>query len=346
MSTKKGKYVRGDFGWTCTLCGLLALVASASGPAQQTSPTVNSNINESSALSMRRMQPTPPVALIPVPEGFEHLKLAPGYLLQMDIYGVPEMSAELRIDADGDVTVPLSGDVHIAGDTVPQAQNAIAKTLEEKEILKNPQVMLNVLQFASRNVSVLGEVQTPGRVQVLDAEPLGNVLALAGGETIAAGNDIEIQHRGEDGNLATRHVHYIQGKDPTVLQRVSVEPGDTVLVHRAGIIYVLGAVYHPGGYLMVNGGTLSVVQAVSLAGGTTLQASTKHAIIVRQQPGGGFVQFKVPLDKMQTGDAIPVELQLNDALYIPPSAWKSVLINGSNVLSAATSASIYAVGVH
>jgi polysaccharide export outer membrane protein len=111
-------------------------------------------------------------------------------------------------------------------------------------------------------------------------------------------------------------------------------------VHRAGIIYVLGAVNRAGGYLMVNGGSLNVIQAVSLAGGTTVQASLRWAVIVRRQ-GSAFIQFKVPLDKMEQGKAAPVQLELNDALYIPLSTWKAVLVNGSNVLSAATSAAIY-----
>jgi polysaccharide export outer membrane protein len=274
-----------------------------------------------------------------VPEGFESLKLAQGFLLEMDIFGVPEMTAQLRIDAQGDVTVPLIGKIHVEGDTVPQAQNAIAKALFDQEILKNPQVTLNILQFTAKNISVLGEVQNPGRVQLLSSQPLGNVLALAGGETIAAGSEIEIQRMTESGELATQHVHYVQGNDPAVLRSVLVSPGDTVLVRRAGVIYVLGAVNRPGGYLMVNGGTLSVVQAVSLAGGTTLQASTKYAVIVRRQEKG-FVQFKVPLGKMQTGGATPIELQVNDALYIPASSWKTVLINGQTVLGAAASAAI------
>lgn len=319
---------------------VIGLLMPASASGQQTSPIVTSNIDESGALSTRHTQPQSPTALIPVPEGFENLKLAPGYLLQMDIYGIPEMSTALRIDAQGNVTIPLVGAVHIEGETLPEAQEIIAKALTDREILRSPQVNLNIIQFSTKNISVLGEVQSPGRIQLLTPESLGNVLALAGGETIAAGSDIEIQHQNETGAATSRHLQYIQGSDPAVLQSVTVDPGDTVLVHRAGIIYVLGAVNRPGGYLMVNGGTLNVVQAISLAGSTTLQASTKWAIVVRSQKDG-FVQFKVPLGKMESGSATPVQLQLNDALYIPTSNWKAVLVNSSNVLSATAAAAIY-----
>lgn len=324
------------------VAALSLLSASLAAPAQQASPRVPSNIDESNNMVLKHPQGgTMPqsLTLTPVPEGFERLKLAPGYLLQMDIFAVPEMSTELRIDGDGNVTVPLAGALHVEGDTLPEAQSAIARALVDREILKDPQVTLNVVQFTARFISVLGEVQTPGHIQMLGPEPLGNVLSLAGGETIAAGSDIEIQRRAPAG-LDTRHVHWVQGSDPAVLQNTTIEPGDTVVVHRAGVVYVLGAVNRPGGYLMVNGGTLSVVQAVSLAGGVTLQASTHFAVVVRRQPGGGYVQFRVPLGKMQRGGAAPVALEMNDALYVPPSTWKSIVINGSNVLSAAASAAI------
>ncbi|MFZ0337871.1 MAG: polysaccharide biosynthesis/export family protein [Terracidiphilus sp.] len=319
---------------------LLYMLASADVKGQQSPSAVTANIAESSSTATRRPSVSSGNGLLPVPEGFEKLHLSPGYLLQMDVYDVPEMSTELRIDAQGSVTVPLAGGVHVEGDTVPEAQAAIAKVLIEKRILKDPQVTINVLQYSSKYVSVLGEVLNPGRLPLLAPESLEDVIALAGGETISASDDIEIQHLGENGEVTSKHVVYVQASDSSTVQNTLVEPGDTILVHRAGIIYVLGAVNRPGGYLMVNGGSLSVIQAVSLAGGITLQASAKWAVIVRRQ-GDGYVQFKVPLAAMETGGAAPIQLQANDALFVPLSTWKAVLISSSNVLSAATSAAIY-----
>ncbi len=326
--------------WALPIVVAAGLGIAATAVCQQNSPLVAAKIDERSDTPQHKFPLSNPMGVTALPEGFDKLRLSPGDLLAMNIYDVPEMSTELRVDAKGFVSVPLIGSVHVEGDTLPQAQSTIAKALIEKEILKAPQVTLDVLQFSPKNISVLGEVQSPGRIQLLAPEPLGDVLALAGGETIAAGKDIEIQHMGENGTTSSRHVQYVQGEDTAILRTTQVEPGDTVLVHRAGIIYVLGAVNRPGGYLMINGGSLSTVQAVALAGGTTLQASAKWAVIVRCQ-GDGFVQFKVPLAKMETGDASPVQLQWNDALYVPVSTWKAVLVNGSNVLSAATSAAIY-----
>jgi polysaccharide export outer membrane protein len=328
-----------------THLGMLALFAlgimsPVPGLSQQSSALVTANVNAGDSGGMKRERQVTPARVTAVPAGFEKLTLAPGYLLGMDIYNTPEMSSQLRIDAKGFVTVPLIGSVHLEGKTVPEAQRTIAQLLVDQQILKDPQVTLNILEFSSRNVSVVGEVQGPGRIELLAPASLEEVLAMAGGETIEAGNEIEVQHPTGDGSVESRHVEYARGGDSTSLQNTLVEPGDTVVVHRAGIIYVLGAVNRPGGYLMVNGGSLSVIQALSLAGGTTLQASDRWALVVRKQ-ASGITQFKVPLARMETGDSAPSQLQPNDALYIPISTWKAVLINGSNVLSAATSAAIY-----
>jgi protein involved in polysaccharide export with SLBB domain len=90
---------------------------------------------------------------------------------------------------------------------------------------------------------------------------------------------------------------------------------------------------------MLNRGKLNVVQAISLAGGETLQSFARWAVIVRRR-GDAFDQIKVPLKKMEKGSSAPVALEINDALYVPTSGWKSIVLNGSNVLSAAAAASI------
>ena len=280
-----------------------------------------------------------------VPEGFERLTLAPGCLLQMDVFGVPEMSAQLRVDVDGNIAIPLAGSLHVADETATEAQTTVAKALVDREILKDPQVSLNILQYPARRVSVLGEVQVPGRVPLLAPAPLGDVLALAGGETIASGNEIEIQHRNENGTIVMRHVPFARDGDASVRRTTIVEPGETVLVRRAGIVYVLGAVNRPGGYRMVNRGSLNVVKALSLAGGQTLQSSMQNAVIVRRH-GDDLEQIKVPLGSMEKGEIPAVSLQANDALFVPASNWKSLVINGSNVLSAAAAATIYAASSH
>ncbi|HEX4286657.1 MAG TPA: polysaccharide biosynthesis/export family protein [Terracidiphilus sp.] len=320
------------------VAGLCVFAIGATAWGQQ-GAAAQANVDPASE-SARRPQPAATTMIGTVPEGFVALKLRPGMLLQMEVYGVPEMSAQLRVDAEGNVTVPLGGAIQVNGQTVAQAQALIAKILAEREMIIDPQVVLDVLQYPASHVSVIGEVQIPGQIELLSPRPIAEVLARAGGTTPAAGNEIEIQRRDESGEVKVQHLLLTRDSDQAILDRALVEPGDTVLVHRAGVIYVLGAVNRPGGYLMVNSGSLSVVQAISLAGGEALQASTRWATIVRQSERR-IEQIKIPLHKMETGELPAAELQINDALYVPTSGWKTAVMNGSNVLSAAAAASIY-----
>ncbi len=274
-----------------------------------------------------------------VPEDFSKVKLAPGYLLQLDVYNTPEMSLTLRVNQNGDISVPLVGAVHVAGDTVSAAQDAITKALIKEQILNSPQVTVNVLQYSSENVTLLGEVQSPGRIQLLAPKSLPDLLALAGGETIAAGKDIEIRRAAGDGGQS-QHFQYAQGSSPDAIRNVMVNPGDTVFVHRAGVVYVLGAVNRPGGYLMINGGSINVAQAVALAQGTSALASTGSMRIIRQS-AGTLLEMAVQYPKITRGEMLPAMLEENDIVYVPVSKLKSILTSGSTIMSSAASAVIY-----
>ncbi|HTF69928.1 MAG TPA: polysaccharide biosynthesis/export family protein, partial [Edaphobacter sp.] len=145
--------------------------------------------------------------MILVPEDFSKLTLSPGFLLGMQVYDMPEISTQLRVDANGEVAVPMSGKVHVAGLTLPEAQHAIEQRFAEKHILRNPEINLDIAQYAANNVSVLGEVQTPGRIQLLAPHSLSDVLAMVGGETQVAGETIVIR-RTVDGQEQIQKLRY------------------------------------------------------------------------------------------------------------------------------------------
>jgi polysaccharide export outer membrane protein len=321
---------------------LLALVSGRSGHAQQGSPVVNANLDSGIAGASRE-----PVLrrraedLEAVPDDFADARITPGYLLSMDVFTVPEFSGlSLRVGPTGDVTIPSAGRVHVAGDTLSEAQAAIAKRLVDQQILIAPQVELNVLQFATQSVTVLGEVQRPGRIQMLAPRSLADVLALAGGETVAAGNDIEIQQPEAAGPPKVHHVTYTQEQTSSKLQGILIHPGDSIFVHKAGVVYILGAVNKPGGYLMVNGGALDVLQAISLAGGTTLEAAMGGMRVYRPDDGH-YAEIKVPFSRVTKGREPSVTLQLNDVLYVPRSRLKTTLVDGSYLVGSSITSILY-----
>ena len=206
--------------------------------------------------------------------------------------------------------------------------------------MKDPQVSFTVIEYTAPEVTLIGEVTNPGKYPLLVPRKLVDVLALAGGPTLLAGNEVQIIPG--NGRSEPAMVHYSRGSDPKSIQNVMVHPGDTVQVKRAGVVYVLGAVNRPGGYVMQEEGTLNVLQAIALANGTSISASIGTIYLLRRNQDGTEVDIALPLRKISRGKRADVQLHATDVLYVPTSTMKAVLTNSQSVLSSAASASIYA----
>ena len=276
-----------------------------------------------------------------VPEDFSKLTLSSGFLLSMTVYDMPEISGELRVDDLGNVDVPMSGELHVAGMTLPQAKVAIQQKLVDAQILKNPKINLDVAQYAGENVTVTGEVGSPGRIQLLASHSLSDVLGMVGGETQLAGNTIEVR-RTVDGTLQTLQVKYARSTGNTdEIKAFMVKPGDTITIPRAGIVYVMGAVNRPGGYLMQEDGNLNVTQALSLAMGTAMNAQVDSIRVVRKDANGKLTEIPISYSKMSKGKVQPLTLQAQDLVYVPVSKIKTVFTQGLGIMSSTASALIY-----
>jgi len=266
-------------------------------------------------------------ALTPVPEDFASLKIAPGFLLAMEVYDTPEYSLELRVDPNGNVSVPLAGNVHLGDLTLSAASEKLAAALRDGKILNDPRVNLNIEEYAGTEVTVLGEVHSPGRVEMLAPKHLDDVIAMAGGETEFAGKIIEVRHAaGVEPRSVT--IQYSRNSDNHVLSDTVVRPGDTVTVKRAGIVYVLGAVTRPGGYVMQQDGDLDVTQALSLAYGTTMAASTGPMRLISKIDDGKVEEIPLNYHDIVKGKVPPPQLQAEDVIYVPVSKAKVILASG------------------
>jgi len=270
-----------------------------------------------------------------VPADFAQLRLAPGFLLSLNVLDDSDFVGTFRIDEQGNIALPVLGTLHVAGETVSEARIQIGKVLLDNKILKDPQVDLSIIEYSAPEVTILGEVASPGKYPLLAPRKLVDVLALAGGTTIAAGNEVQITP--SDANAAPVLVHY-------AIEDAIVHPGDIVQVKRAGIVYVLGAVTRPGGYVMQEEGTLTVLQAISLADGTTVAASTGTVYLLRKNADGSEVDIALPYKKMTQGKSADMRLRATDVLYVPTSAIKMVL--SQEILASAVTASIYAAAIH
>lgn len=294
------------------------------GPQQENHPQANSN---------------QPGTVISVPEDFASLKLAPGFLVNVIVYDEPDFSGPTRVDNEGNIHIAFLKPVHVGGDTVAQAKDVVEKAFVDQGILKHPQVNIDVQQFATTTATVMGEVQNPGKVELLKPHSLLDVIGMTGGETTSAGNVIELK-RG-DGDPPTKSYHYSRGGDAAEIRDVMVHPGDTVIVKRAGVVYVLGAVNRPGGYTMQEQGELNVAQAISLAQGLSLQAKVNGLRVVQKQTDGRMVEVPISYKKIMDGKEPPMLLAAGDIVYVPVSKMKTVLSSTTGLIGQTTAAAIY-----
>jgi polysaccharide export outer membrane protein len=279
-------------------------------------------------------------ALQAVPEDFSNLPLAPGYLLAMQVFGVQDLSGEFRIDPSGDLVLPLVDKVHVAGLTVTEAQDKIARALKDGDFIQRPNVTLTVTQYVPTTVTILGEVQSPGKYPLLQPHTVQDVLALAGGPTMLAAGTIDIKRleAGQD-----KHITLPLRRDASASpEDTEIKPGDIVTVRRAGVVYVLGGVFRPGGYVMQENGRLDVTQAIALAAGTTLQASVGSIRVLRRMQDGSILEYPIDYKGMMSGKVASLQLQPQDVVYVPLSKIKTALTEGATqVIGGASSAVIY-----
>jgi polysaccharide export outer membrane protein len=329
--------------------GLFAVLICLSGAfwAQTTYQPAVPGVSDSAAWSgdhptdsdKKQAEDTPNLKVRQVPVD-RTIRLGPGDLLQISVYGAPDLTTEARVNAAGNVTMPLVGSVNVAGLSTDQAQQAIASRLRDDGLMNDPQVIVFAKEYASGGIAVMGEVQRPGIYTLMGQRRLYEAISAAGGTTGRAGRAITITHPSDPGRPLIVDLDYANpSKSPA--GNVEVFPGDTVVVSRAGVVYVVGAVNHPAGFVMDNNERLTVLQAVALAGGTKVTSSLKGTKILRTTTDG-IQEIPIPLNKILEAKAEDPALKAEDVLFIPNSPGKVAAITGAQAaISVATGLAIY-----
>jgi len=266
----------------------------------------------------------PPVQPL-VERNLSALVLGPGDEVEVAVYGATDLSGHTRVSGDGNVSVPLVGYIHVAGLTSSEAEGAIEEKLRQNNILNDPQVSVFVKEYTSSGVSVVGEVVKPGTYTTLGPHRLFDVLQAAGGLTEKAANRAVISHRGsQDSNTVEL------SKDPAqmALSNVELQPGDTVVVPAAPIVYVLGEVTKPGGYVLGSSGGMTVLRVVAAAGGPTRDAALGNTKMLRRTPNG-LQQLPVPLKNLLHAKTPDIPLEADDIIFVPNSRLKELLNAGA-----------------
>jgi polysaccharide export outer membrane protein len=278
--------------------------------------------------------------------------------------------------------------MHLAGLTEIQAQEKIAEVLEANGLISHPQVTVSVKEKRSKPITIVGAVTKPLVYEADRPITVLEALAEAGGISNDAGDTVIITRpdqasaengteppeiTAEDlkdtplsGQVKSGASGQVPSAEPPPLNNtitlnlndllevgdarnnIYVQAGDIVTVPHAGIVYVLGAVSRPGGFVVTNDrNQLSTLKALALAGGLTVTARKNQAVIIRKDALGQQHQVVVDLGKILKQETEDVKLQASDVLYVPQSGSKTALLRAAEIgLGIGTAVAIFRVANH
>jgi polysaccharide export outer membrane protein len=259
------------------------------------------------------------------------------------------------IGTNGNVTLPLIGQIHAGGVAVEQLEAELNRRL--KKFIYEPHVSVTVVDFQSQPVSVVGALTNPGVFQLRGGKSLYEVLAMAGGPNETAGSSLTLTRRRENGqvplagatidstgNFSSAEIdlrELLSQKNPA--RNIEVKPHDVISVSQsnARAIYVVGDVQRAGRFTLGGQRTISVLQALSLAGGLGRTARADKARVLREVPERPErQQISVNLDRILAGKDEDIGLLPEDVLVLPTSGRK---VFTTLVVPATVAASVAAI---
>lgn len=232
-----------------------------------------------------------------------------GDIVRVGVFQNPELAVETRVDAAGRMSYPFLGALDVRGKTPGEIERLIATGLEERNVLKQPQVTVNVVQFRSQQVSVLGNVNRPGRFPLDLPYTVSDVVALAGG-VAPNGAETVILSRVVNGELTNQAIDLSRMFMPGEKRAddIALLPGDVLYVHRAPMVYIYGEVQRPGPMRLER--DMTVLQALSTGGGLTQRGTRRGVSITRKDASGSPVEI---------GAELSTRLQPDDVVYVQES---------------------------
>jgi len=289
-------------------------------------------------------------------------QIGSGDLLGIEIFDVPELSRDVRVNETGYISLPLMpSKVRAAGLTPFQLQDKLAELLQTNGLVSTPQVSVSLKEQHGQPITVIGAVNNPIMIQATRNTTLLQALSQAGGIVEDAGGTVIVTRTSPD---ISGSADSVDGSTRSVPQSFTIRlsdilesgdarfnipllGGDVVSVPRAGIIYVVGAVAKPGGFLLQNDfDRMTMLKMISLAGGITNTAKQKKTVILRKNPDTGTRdQVPVDLNKIMQLKSQDVQLQANDILFVPDSAGLKALHRAGDVaISLTTGVGLIAAG--
>jgi polysaccharide export outer membrane protein len=249
--------------------------------------------------------------------------LSPGDLISVHVFEQPDYTPEVRLGSDGSALLPLIGTVDLNGLSVNQAEKFLEQKFQDAGIYRNPQVTIQVVEGPNQVATVAGEVHAV--VPIIGSRRLLDVLAVAGGLPPTASHVITISRPG-----VAEPITVDLGTDPlrSRLANIPIFPGDTLIISRIGVVYMIGAWRSPGVIPLTQYAPLTLMQATAISGGLNFQGKYNDVRLVRTV-GDHRSVVKLDIQRIMHGkDPDPI-LEANDIVFLPDSAIKAAINNGS-----------------
>lgn len=240
--------------------------------------------------------------------GAADVLLGAGDVLKISVYGNNDLALETRVSEAGEITFPLIGNVALGGLSVSAAEKKIGGLLESGNFLRKAQVNIIVTSIQSQQVSVVGQVNRPGRYPIEGKRSVMDLLAMAGGIGAEGGDTVSlIRKRG--GKSSKEVIDVIDMVRNADLNRdFDVAGNDIIYVERAPRFYIYGEVQRPGAFRLER--NMTVLQALSVGGGLTLRGTERGMRVKRRDANGTMQVITAKHDDL---------LQVDDVVYVQES---------------------------
>jgi polysaccharide export outer membrane protein len=236
------------------------------------------------------------------------LLLGPSDVLKISVYNNPDLAVDTRVSESGFITFPLIGQVAVGGLPTAAAEKKIASLLESGGYVKKAQVNIIVTLLQSQQVSVLGQVNRPGRYPIDGSRTLLDVLALAGGVG-PDGGDIVSVIRKRNGNTTKDLVDVVtMTRSGDLKSDFELAGNDILYVERAPHFFIYGEVQRPGMFKLER--SMTVLQALAAGGGLTPRGTERGLRIKRRDAAGVLQVLEAKYDDL---------VQVDDVLYVRES---------------------------
>jgi len=204
-----------------------------------------------------------------------------GDLLRINVFGYPDMTADVRVDEAGNITYAFVGEVPVGGQSARGIEALLAKRLTDGGFIRSPQLSVLVAEYRSQKVAVMGQVARPGQYPLRKSSNVMDLLAEAGGVVTGMAADEATLLRSDGSKTSIDLFALFEGAPD---QNANVRAGDTIYVPRASQFYIYGEVQRPGAYRLER--KMTVSQAISAGGGLTPRGSERRAVVKRKDERG------------------------------------------------------------